>query len=231
MICLTPIGITDNGFTMTAPIPREPIPRELHLYLPAALFRRLSDDFNLPGAPGHAIRYTSGIHDGIIEQIGRAILSEMTNETSVGRMFVETASLTLAARLLHAYSASATSVPSTLVSHKLDHARLRRVFDYISVHLTDEIRVADLARVAAVSTFHFARMFTLAVGIPPHRYVSRMRLEQAMAQISAGKLPLVRIAFDARFSSQASFTRAFRRATGMTPGEYRHRRRSVPRTV
>jgi AraC-like DNA-binding protein len=151
--------------------------------------------------------------------------SEMTDETSAGRMFVETASLTLAARLLHKYGHRGISALSPLASHKLDHARLRRVLDYIAVHLADDVTVSDLAGVAGLSVFHFARMFTLAVGVSPHRYVSRMRLERAMAEIAEGKLPLSKIAFDARFSSQASFTRAFRRATEMTPGEYRRARR------
>jgi AraC family transcriptional regulator len=48
-----------------------------------------------------------------------------------------------------------------------------------------------------------------------------MRLEKAMADIAAGKLSLAEIAFKAGFSSQASFTRAFYRVTGLTPGEYR----------
>jgi AraC-like DNA-binding protein len=109
-------------------------------------------------------------------------------------------------------------------SHQLDHVRLRRVLDYISAHVADEVTLAALARVACLSTFHFARMFTLAVGVPPHRYVSRMRLENAMAEIAAGRLPLAQIASNASFSSQASFTRAFRRATGMTPAEYRRSR-------
>jgi len=90
------------------------------------------------------------------------------------------------------------------------------------------IVLEELARVACLSTFHFARVFTLAIGVPPHRYVSRMRLENAMAEIAAGRLSLAEVALNARFSSQASFTRAVRRATGMTPGEYRHRRHLVP---
>jgi AraC family transcriptional regulator len=49
-----------------------------------------------------------------------------------------------------------------------------------------------------------------------------------MADVAAGKLPLAQIALQAGFSSQASFTRAFRRATGLTPGEYGRRRRQVP---
>jgi AraC family transcriptional regulator len=52
-----------------------------------------------------------------------------------------------------------------------------------------------------------------------------MRLENAMAEIAAGRLPLAEVALNARFSSQASFTRAFRRAIGMTPAEYRRRLR------
>jgi len=42
-----------------------------------------------------------------------------------------------------------------------------------------------------------------------------------MALLAAGKRPLSDIALSCQFSSQASFNRAFRRATGMTPGEYR----------
>jgi AraC family transcriptional regulator len=221
-ICLAPIGVGDNTTTITAAIPKT-----MHLYLPATLFRRLSDDFNLPGAPAHSIRYVAGIQDEVIDQIVLSILSEMANETAAGRMYVETASLTLAARIIHGYCDSGSCTLTAPASRHLDHVRLRRVLDYISAHVADEITVEELARVACLSTFHFARMFNLAIGVPPHRYVSRMRLENAMAEIAAGRVPLAHIALNARFSSQASFTRAFHRATGMTPAEYRRRRRST----
>lgn len=106
----------------------------------------------------------------------------------------------------------------------LDHIRLRRVLDYIAANIADNITLADLAGVAGYSPFHFARKFMLAMGIPPHRYISRMRIERAMADLAAGKLQLAEIALNAQFSSQASFTRAFHRATGMTPKEYQRRR-------
>jgi AraC family transcriptional regulator len=59
------------------------------------------------------------------------------------------------------------------------------------------------------------------MGVPPHRYVSRRRLETARAMIATGRTSLSEIALECRFSSQSSFTRAFRRATGVTPAEYR----------
>jgi AraC family transcriptional regulator len=202
-----------------------PIPQTMHLYLPTTLFDRLKDDFNLPVAPAHSIRHAFGIGDDVIEQVGRSILSELTVETAAGRMYVETASLMLAARLIHKYCDCGSSALTALDAHPLDHVRLRRVLDYISTNVDEDITLADLARVGGQSPFHFARKFTLAMGVSPKRYVSRMRLDRAMAELAAGRLPLAQIALNAGFSSQASFTRAFRRATGMTPQEYRRRRR------
>jgi AraC family transcriptional regulator len=219
VIWLSPVGIGDDQITITAPIPRT-----LHLYLPATQFRKLADDFNLPGEPARSIRYIAGVRDEVIHEIGLSIISAMTNEAAAGRMFVETASATLAARLLQKYCDRGACKSREPTTHRIDHARLRRALDHISANLDEEITLAQLAQVAGVSVFHFARTFTCAMGVSPSRYVSRMRLEKAMADIAAGKLSLAEIAFKAGFSSQASFTRAFYRVTGLTPGEYRTRR-------
>jgi AraC family transcriptional regulator len=216
-IWLSPAGV-GKDIAITAPIPQT-----MHLYLPIALFDRLKDDFNLPAAPAHSIRYVAGIRDEVIELIGSSILSELTNETIAGRMYVETASLTLAARLLQKYCESGACASTESSSPSFDQVRLRRVLDYIAANIDDDITLVNLAGIAGYSSFHFARKFTLAMGISPHRYISRVRLESAMAEL-AGKLPLAEIALNAHFSSQASFTRAFHRATGMTPKEYQRRR-------
>jgi AraC family transcriptional regulator len=217
VFCVTPVGV-DNQLAIQVPVPRA-----LHLYLPATLFRKLADDFNLPAAPAHSIRYVAGVRDEVIHQIGLSFIAAMTNDSAAARMFVETASATLAARLLETYCDSG-ACKSVEPSHRIDHARLRRTLDHISDRLDEKITLAQLAQVAGLSMFHFARSFTRAMGVSPSRYVNRMRLERAMAEIAAGKLSLAEIAFKAGFSSQASFTRAFYRVTGLTPGEYRMRR-------
>jgi AraC family transcriptional regulator len=218
-IWLSPAGV-GKEIVVTAPIPQT-----MHLYLPTTLFDRLKDDFNLLAAPAHLIRHAAGIGDDVIDQVGRSILSELTVETAAGRMYVETASLMLAARLIHKYCDCGSSTLTALDADPLDNLRLRRVLDYISTNVDDDITLADLARVGGQSPFHFARKFTRAMGVSPKRYVSRVRLDKAMAELAAGRLPLAQIALNAGFSSQASFTRAFRRATSMTPQEYRRRRR------
>jgi AraC family transcriptional regulator len=218
-IWLSPAGVAKK-IVITAHIPQT-----MHLYLPAALFDRLKDDFNLPIAPANSIRHAVGIDDDVIDHVGRSILSELTVETAASRVYVEAAALTLAARLVQKHCDSGACASTESSTHSLDHIRLRRVLDYIAANISAEITLESLARIAGYSAFHFARKFTLAMGVSPGRYISHSRLEKARAELAAGKLPIAAIALNAQFSSQASFTRAFHRATGMTPKAYQRRRR------
>jgi len=185
----------------------------LNLYVSSAVFASLGDHCNLRTAPDRSIRYECGVRDEVINQVGLSVLSEMMCPTAAGSMFVETSSLLLAARLAHAHlEAGAIRLPVES-RHRLDDRRLKRVLEYIEEHLSDDIAVADLANVACLSIFHFTRAFSASVGAPPHRYVSQRRLESAKAMIASGRVSLGEAAFACRFSSQSSFTRAFRRAT------------------
>jgi AraC family transcriptional regulator len=193
----------------------------LKLDLASGLFTQLSESYGLPKALDRSIRYQGGVQDEVINQIGLSVLSEMMNPTAAGQMFVETSSLLLAAKLVAAHLDSGFVRLSNESPRRLDARRVRRVLDYVEDHLSDDIAVADLASVAHLSVFHFTRAFASAVGMPPHRYVSQRRLERAKAMIATGGTSIAQIALMCRFSSQSSFTRAFRRATGVTPAEYR----------
>ena len=215
-IWLRPVGAKSDVSLISAPTVQV-----MHLYVPEHVFGQLEDDYALPISPGRSIRYMCGAQDEIICQLGQAILSEMMNPTAAGRMLVETSSLFLAARLAHSYLDATLLKRPTSGRAGLDAMRLKRVLNYVEMHLADDITVSDLAKVACLSAFHFSRAFATSVGVPPHRYVSQRRLDHAKAAVATGRDPLERVAADCRFSSQSSFTRAFRRATGMTPGEYR----------
>jgi AraC family transcriptional regulator len=219
-IWLSPAGF-GKEIAITAPIPQT-----LHLHLTVERFDRLKDEFNVPTDAAQSISNAAGITDSVINQVGHSILSELTNETSASRIYVETASLLLAARLVSKHCESGTAARLEPSGLGLDEVRLRRVLDYIGDNLSEEITLGNLAATAGYSAFHFARKFALATGISPGRYISQMRLENAMVELTAGKLPLAEIALNAQFSSQASFTRAFHRVTGTTPKEYRRRQRA-----
>jgi AraC family transcriptional regulator len=78
----------------------------------------------------------------------------------------------------------------------------------------------DLAVRAGVHPDHLARAFRLRFGIPVGTYVRRLRLDWAAGRLEASE-SISHIALAAGFADQSHFTRAFRRHTGLTPGEYR----------
>lgn len=95
------------------------------------------------------------------------------------------------------------------------------MLDCIDAHLGDDLGLADLARVAGVSTWHFAHCFKASLGISPYRYVRRYRLQAATRLLTSSPLPIAEIALSLGFSSQSHFTQAFREHTGMTSGAAR----------
>jgi AraC family transcriptional regulator len=215
---LSPAGVRKDSAIVA------PVPRTLHISLHGELFDRLKNDFSLTIDEARSIRPAAGISDSVINQIGRSILTELAAETSASRVYVETAAVTLAARLVQKYSEGRADMAQAALGHGLDQSPLRRALDYIEDNLSEDITLDSLAEVTGYSVFHFLRKFALAMGVSPGRYISQKRLENAKTDLAAGKLTLVEIALNAQFSSQASFTRAFHRATGMTPMEYRRRR-------
>jgi AraC family transcriptional regulator len=221
-IWLQPIGGKYDEIRIASPGELEAIYIEaIHIYVPTVVFARLTDDYNLPAAAERSIRYSCGVQDEVINQIGLSVLAEMMCPTAAGRLLVETSSLLLAARLAHTHSETELIRRPISSRHRLHDGRLRRVLAYIEEHLAEDITVADLANVACLSIFHFTRAFAATMGVPPHRYVSQRRLESAKVMIATGRASLREIALDCQFSSESSFTRAFRRAIGMTPAAYR----------
>jgi len=201
------------------------MPRTLHLFLQIQQFDDLADQYNLGRSLVRSVQYIGGVNDNLMRQLGTSVLTELSEETAKARMVAEMSSLMVATRLVQNYVDRNFIDHITGGAHRLDHSRMRRVLDYIDQNIEKDFTVNDLARLASLSPFHFARIFTNTMGMPPQRYVSRRRLDAAMHMIEAGKLPLSEIAFRSGFSSQASFTRAFRRATNLTPGEFRQQGR------
>lgn len=99
--------------------------------------------------------------------------------------------------------------------------KLARVKDYVEARLDADITLADMARVAGLSPFHFSRVFKLATGETPYQFLSTRRLMQARKLLHEGRMPLAELALACGFASQSHFTAAFTKAMGLSPGRYR----------
>lgn len=194
----------------------------LHIYLPSSRFDDLSDLIGGAAVRADHIRYLADIDDDLIRQIGATLLAEFRAPTAAGRVLAESLAVSLTARLVQAYSDSRSNRLHLLkTQHGLDDRRVRRVLEYMAAHLDQEIGIEELAGVACLSPFHFIRMFSNRVGTTPSRHLGRMRLDHAKTLLSTGNMTLYDVALSCCFASQASFTRAFRRATGTTPQDFR----------
>jgi AraC family transcriptional regulator len=92
-----------------------------------------------------------------------------------------------------------------------------RLRDYIMAHLDQPIEVAALASLAGRSPFHFTRVFAQSVGMSPHRYVVRLRLERAIELMRDGQSGLAEIAASTGFADQSHLSRWIRRVHGVSP--------------
>jgi AraC family transcriptional regulator len=105
---------------------------------------------------------------------------------------------------------------------------LRRVRDYVENHLNGDVSLGTLARVAGLSSSHFARAFHQALGVTPHTYVLQRRVACAQRMMVASDLSLAEIALAAGFADQSHLARRFRQQTGLTPDRFRKLHREAP---
>jgi AraC-like DNA-binding protein len=92
-----------------------------------------------------------------------------------------------------------------------------RICEFIESNIGEKISLDSLSTMAGLSPHHFARAFQQSVGMPPHRYLLRRRLEHVEQMLRDTQLPLSHIALAVGFSDQSHLNRHFRRLTGMSP--------------
>ncbi len=99
--------------------------------------------------------------------------------------------------------------------------RLRRAIEFMSDNCGRELSLAEIARAAYLSEFHFARLFKKITGATPHAYLASMRIERARQRLAESDLPIAEVGAEVGYASQSHFTKIFREATGMTPKAFR----------
>ncbi|RYJ30780.1 hypothetical protein CU044_0830 [Streptomyces sp. L-9-10] len=99
--------------------------------------------------------------------------------------------------------------------------RLNQAMEHIERNLGQPIEVAELARIAVTSEYHFRRLFSALAGIPLSEYIRRRRLTVAGADVLGGERTLLDVAVRYGYGSGEAFARAFRALHGVGPGEAR----------
>lgn len=146
-VWLVPMGIGPEEIVLSAPMPQT-----LHLFLPIQQFDALADQYNLSKSLVRSVQYVGGLNDELIRQVGTSVLNELSEQTATSRMVAEMCSLMLTTRLIQNY-VDRNLIDRITGGYRPDHARMRRVLDYIEQHLEEELTINDLAQVAHLSEF------------------------------------------------------------------------------
>ena len=88
------------------------------------------------------------------------------------------------------------------------------------------LSIAELAREAQISPFHFIRQFAAVFGVTPHQFRIQARLDVARHLLAAGQHSVTDVCMEVGFSSLGSFSALFARKVGEPPSAYRRRVRS-----
>lgn len=188
----------------------------LHLYLPPAAFARAVVEV-LDREPRSAGLLDAVYVDDAAAAGAAARLAALDWQAWPGRLALDEVVHELLAHLVARYVCHR---PLPEVRGGLAPAVLRRVLDYLDAHLERAPGLDELAAVAHLSPYHFARMFQRSTGSAPHAWLAARRLARARALLR-GTLPLAAVAAACGYASQSHLGNAFRHATGVTPGQYR----------
>ena len=100
-----------------------------------------------------------------------------------------------------------------------ERSHMARVADYLREHYAEAIALEQLAVVAGMSAFHLARSFKKEIGLPPHVFLTQLRLQQAKRLLMRGE-GLAETAAAVGFYDQSALSRHFKKIYGVTPGQY-----------
>lgn len=138
-------------------------------------------------------------NDGQITQLYRQFLLNYDWQQPANHLLLSTASTLLLTCLVQQYSRVNRALPS----------------------VSGGLAPATLAGEAALSEYHFSRMFRQSTGLPPHQYVMEKRMAKAAELLRYQGIPLTDIAVCCGFNSLSHFSHRFRRWSGMSPSAYR----------
>jgi AraC family transcriptional regulator len=148
-----------------------------------------------------------------------AVDAELTAGGPGGPLAAESLANLLAVHLLR--HVLAPRQPARSRDGTLSRAKLHAVVEYIEEHLDACPTLEQMAAVACLNSYHFARQFKAATGVPPHQYVILRRIDRAKHLLQAGTdLSLAEVAAQVGFSDQSQFSRHFKRLVGVTPRRF-----------
>ena len=156
-----------------------------------------------------------------------AILNHLWNEASAGhlawRLATESAVVTLGVALLRV-KARLERTPAYAPVERACDWRVRRVMERMETEIGSDVGLRELAADVGLSPSHLSAVFVATVGVSPHRWLLRRRVERAGELLALTRYSITDIALSCGFSSSQHFATVFKAQKGCTPTDFRNGR-------
>ena len=183
------------------------------LALPAATTRPILEPLRPGGDPfDFGQLHRGGFADPLVVALMDRLWAEAEHGDAAGRLFAEGAVAAILAAL-----ARDAGGPAEPERGRLADWQVRRTTDHMMDRLGGQVSLAELAAVAGLSPSHFCRAFRRSTGLPPHRWLTRRRVERACELLRGTQGGVADIAF----ASSQHMATVFRRTIGATPSTIR----------
>jgi AraC family transcriptional regulator len=192
-----------------------------HIHLEEELF----DGIRHESAHGKLRRLSPllAFSDPPLSGLARMLFERLAESARPQRLVWDTLACAVAIRLIDLCADAAVIGP---VTGGLAAWQSKRVTDYLKAHTSKEVTLAELAAIANLSPYHFARAFKQSTGLPPHKYQIMLRIERAKDLLADSLLPISDVSTVVGYEDQSYFAKWFRRIVGVTPSDYRRERQS-----
>jgi AraC family transcriptional regulator len=172
----------------------------------------------LEGQPAGSLRMQIAFHDPAIRDLVKLLSKDAVQGAPFGVLYTDQLVRALAIRML--YLEVEVRPTPRIVNSGLPRHALKRVLERMH-HFDEELNLKSLAAETGYSRGYFLRMFRLATGQTPHRYLAQLKVNKAQQLLQDGRMSLIEIAFACGFSSHPHMSKVFRHLTGHSPSDFR----------
>ena len=159
-----------------------------------------------------------GEDDPLVREILLSFKRELEQRNPGSALYAESLAATLAIHLVRKYGVRAPCL--VVPKGGLAKQQLRRTLEFVHSQLANNISLRQIAAIADLSPFHFARKFRRSTGLAPHAYLNRCRIDRAKELLMRPHPNIAEIAAEVGFCDQSHLTRHFKQRFGVTPGAF-----------
>ena len=191
----------------------------LHIHLPLRAISAVAEEMHSPPIDELQLGPSQTLRDSVLRNMFLSLRPVLTRPEEASTLVVNHIALALTAHIAQRYGGARDQTEFRCGG--LAGWQERKARELLDASTDGDISLSQLALECGLSTRHFARAFQQSLGVPPHRYLLKRRVEHAKQLLERNTMSLLEIALACGFADQSHFTRVFRASIGLTPGAWR----------